>query len=98
MSFRSTTSLRRIAMISFPNRRQAIQSPQRTPSAPSTILFHQQREPRVVPAIALGKFGRSTVVNYASVFELPPIYRGQPLSTAEIEAILVSFFFFFVCF
>jgi hypothetical protein len=31
---------------------------------------------------------RAKVVNYGSVFELPPVYRGQPLSTGEIEAIL----------
>jgi hypothetical protein len=93
MSLRATVSLRRLQpqMISFPNRRQPqLQSSSSSQAfvAAAAVSSFGRRVSRDVPTIPLGKFGQSKVVNYGSVFELPPIYRGQPLSAVEIDAIL----------
>jgi len=41
-------------------------------------------------SIQLTRFGNTKVTQLNSVFELPPVYRGQPLSPVEIDAILLG--------
>jgi len=80
-------------MIQFPNRRVP-----RTPSqhhgassshlSKAAVASSARREPRTVAHIPLSSWGGTKVVSMASAFDLPPVFRGQPLSSAEIDAVL----------
>jgi hypothetical protein len=86
-------------MIQFPNRRaphtpsqhhgsSSSHSSSAAAAAAAAVASSARRVPRTVAHIPLSSWGGTKVVSMASAFDLPPLFRGQPLSSAEIDAVL----------